>query len=163
MCVGASVLSCADERRSHIEVKLTELCSTAACAAHRPPAKAAMKLGLDLIVPWLLLALRLNLAKADNAGFCLDEVPRALHGTGFTAVSSIRNEVVCVHAGQEWCPLSNKTDIFDPGDGSALEYYWYSTCCTPQQPWLRRAPLFVDAVGLPTCRPGLSANQCQWR
>jgi hypothetical protein len=91
------------------------------------------------------------------AGFCLDQVPAGLTGTGFTAKSALATKADCEAAGHEWCPLLNQIKEWVDGDGNTIEYYWYSGCCTGKQ----GSNLIPDLVNeLPTCKAGTVATSC---
>lgn len=100
-------------------------------------------------------------AGGARVGFCLDNVPDALIGTGFTAPSTVLREDRCILNGYAWCPLLNRTARWEQANGSVVEYYWFSVCCVGGQ----GARLMPDDGGMPSCRGTLDSGACtrsQW-
>jgi len=93
-------------------------------------------------------------------GFCQDQVPAGLVGTGFNA-KSVLTHAQCIAGGHKWCALDTTIKEWDhDGDAAtpAIEWYYYSGCCNGKQ----GATLKVDPVThLPTCRQGMSSAVCQ--
>eukprot|EP01051_Picozoa_sp_SAG22_P000273 SAG22_NODE_6_length_41368_cov_49.702222_16_plen_579_part_00 len=135
--------------------------STSTLSAAVPSAAMGTQLLRLLLLALGMLARRC----AGGTGFCLDLVPPALAGPGYTAApSALVTQSLCEAAGHEWCPLSDETKSFeytDEGSGATapVGYYWWSACCTGRQ----GQRLNADSAGLPSCEAGMPATECSRR
>lgn len=86
-----------------------------------------------------------------SGGFCLDNVPDKLKGTGFTE-SSNTSKAKCPSG--KWCPLANDTKVWE-----GVTYYWFSGCCTGHQ-----GKYVIEDEGdkgWPNCAKGMDSSKCQ--
>jgi hypothetical protein len=128
---------------------------------------AAIGCHVQLTTALLVSIMSAQQAQVANGrvGFCLDQVPPGLAGTGYTATSAL-TKAQC--PSDSWCPLLNETKVFSytddtSGSTTQVEYYWWSACCTGRQ---GRSLIADEVSGLPTCRSNQSALTCermQWQ
>lgn len=86
-----------------------------------------------------------------SGGFCMDNVPDALKGSGYAAWSGT-SKANCP-AGK-WCPLveTNKTWEYEKSPSKSVVYYWFSACCSPVN---NQGKFWIEdngAKGWPNCR-----------
>lgn len=104
-----------------------------------------------------------NIRLVWSHGFCMDNNPASLKGTGFSAKSPT-TKVQCQLKKAEWCPLitTTKNWTHDKATASSVEYYFYSGCCSGKQGRNLKGTDTWDRVsGLPTCRKGVATADCK--